>query len=669
MIRRFDVIILGLVTAVLIAALGAISWQSIRGAERLLLPALDSKADVVARSLSGLVGEAADLGIGLDDLVGADEVLTDALKENPQFAFAAIAAPDGRVVAMADGSSDVGAMTDVAQLSEEMRTVSVPVVSDGRTVATILVGIPNAVAETLLQRLWLDIAVLLLVSLLITLELLSFAFTISSASLLRGLARRLDALVKHDFRPHSPLGGTGPLAEEVENVDQEIARVRAEHARLTAEATAKRDEEALADLDVITRRYHLATERTDPPVSLLAVRAPVFLFFFAEELTRSFLPNYIKSFAEPIGGLSIEMVISLPIVLFMAIVAIAQPTLNGVTERYGRGRSLRVGALLSLLGFVGTAYAGDMLQLIIFRSLTAIGLATVFVSAQGYIVDRTGSVNRARGIGLFVSGIMVAMLCGPPIGGIVAARLGPSAAFLVSAGLCLAAYLCASMALPGDKPRPDTLSPSLRLSQVGAVLRRPIMLLLLVGCALPAKMLLIGFCFYFLPLSLASAGFDSATIGRVLMLYGLAMVIIIPLISRLSDDVGRRGYFVVGGAILSGLAVVHLYLWPAPWGAAIAVLQIGIAQGLSTTPQSALVGELGGRFVPDLSQGGLYGVFRLIERAGTAIGPAAMAFVWGAYGAEAAVLGMGVLVGLGGLLFAVAAIVSHGDTEASATTS
>lgn len=667
MMRRFDVIILGLVTAVLIAALGAISWQSIRGAERLLLPALDSKADVVARSLAGLVAQALELGIELDDLVGADEVLSDALKENPQFAFAAIAAPDGRVVALSGGTAKAGPMTDVAQLSEEMRTVSLPVTADGRTAATILVGIPNAVAETLLQRLWLDIAVLLLVSLLVTLELLSFAFTISSASLLRGLARRLDALVKHDFRPHAPLAGTGPLAEEVENVDHEIARVRAEHARLTAEATAKRDEEALADLDVIGRRYHLATERTDPPVSLLAVRAPVFLFFFAEELTRSFLPNYIKGLAEPIAGLSIEMVISLPIVLFMAIVAIAQPTLNGVTERYGRGRSLRVGALLALVGFVGTAYAGDMLQLILFRSLTAVGLATVFVSAQGYIVDRTGAVNRARGIGLFVSGIMVAMLCGPPIGGIVAARLGPSAAFLVSAGLCLAAYLCATAALPSDRPRPETLSPALRLSQVGAVLRRPIMVLLLVGCALPAKMLLIGFCFYYLPLSLSAAGFDSATIGRVLMLYGLAMVIIIPLISRVSDDVGRRGFFVVLGALLSGLAVAQLYLWPEPWGAAIAVLQIGIAQGLSTTPQSALVGELGGRFVPDLSQGGLYGVFRLIERAGTAIGPAAMAFVWGAYGAEAAVLGMGLLVALGGLLFAIAAVASSGGTEASAT--
>ena len=257
------------------------------------------------------------------------------------------------------------------------------------------------------------------------------------------------------------------------------------------------------------------------------------------------------------------------------------------------------------------------------------------------------------------------MLCGPPIGGIVAARLGPNAAFLVSAGLCLAAYICALAALPSDKPRPEALSPSLRLSQVGAVLKRPIMLLLLVGCALPAKMLL--FCFYYLPLSLASAGFDSATIGRVLMLYGLAMVIIIPLISRLSDDFGRRGYFVVAGAFLSGLSVIHIYLWPAPWGAAIAVLQIGIAQGLSTTPQSALVGELGGRFVPDLSQGGLYGVFRLIERAGTAIGPAAMAFVWGAYGAEAAVLGMGILVAVGGLLFAVAAIASNGGAEASAT--
>jgi len=664
--RRFDVIILGLVTAVLLAALGAISWQSIRGAENLLLPSLDRKADVVARSLSGLVGEAVGYGMTLDEIVGADEVLAEALTENPEFAYAAIAKPDGRVVALSSNQQDHDGAAVLSDLIGELRTVTAPVEVDGRTVASVVVGIPNAVAETLIRRLWLDIAVLLLVSLLITLELLSFAFTISSASLLRGLARRLNALVKHDFRPHAPLAGTGPLAEEVANVDHEIDRVRAEHARLTRVAEAKNDEEALADLELMERRYHLSTERTDPPVSLIAVRAPVFLFFFAEELTRPFLPNYIKSFAEPIAGLSIEMVISLPIVLFMAIVAIAQPSLNGITERYGRARSLRVGAILALLGFVGTAYSADMLQLILFRSITAVGLATVFVAAQGYIVDRTGSVNRARGIGLFVSGIMVAMLCGPPIGGILAARLGPSAAFLVSAGLCFAAYVSASVALPGDKPASGSVAPGLQLSQVGAVLRRPAMLLLLAGCALPAKMMLIGFCFYYLPLSLASAGFDSATIGRVLMLYGLAMVILIPLVSRLSDDAGKRTLYVVIGAILSGAAVLHVFVWPEPWGAAIAVLQIGIAQGLSTTPQSALVGELGSRYVPDLSQGGLYGVFRLIERAGTAIGPAAMAFVWGAYGATAAIVGMGLLVAAGGLLFAISAIVTGGGrTEAS----
>ncbi|MEW5422383.1 MFS transporter [Amorphus sp. 3PC139-8] len=650
--RRFDLIILGFVTVILAAALAVISWQSIRSAENTLMPALDRKADVVARSLASLVGEAVGYGIALDEIVGGDQVLRTVLSENPEFGFAAITNAAGRIVASAQTDREGG----VAPLERQMRTVTQPVVVNGATVGSIVVGIPNAVAETLLRRLWIDIAVLLLVSLLVTLELLSFAFTMPTASLLRGLARRLEALGRHDFRPHDPLGGAGPLAGEVATVDREIARVRREHAELMAQAEAAGDTDALRELQAIDRRFRLTRERTDPPINLVAVRAPVFLFFFAEEMARPFLPSYIQSFAKPIAGLSIEMVISLPIVIFMAIVALAQPTLNGITERAGRGRSLRTGALLALIGYVGTAYAWGMVPLIVFRSVTAIGLATVFVSAQGYIVDRTGAQNRARGIGLFVSGIMVAMLCGPPIGGILADRLGIAAAFLVSAAMCLAAYLCALVALSGDRPNPTAAIGGVSIRQIGSVLKRPQMLTLLVGCALPAKMLLIGFCFYYLPLSLSSAGFDPATIGRVLMLYGLAMVVVIPLVSRLSDDGGRRVSFVVVGALLSGLAIAHLYLWPAPWGAALAVLQVGIAQGLSTTPQSALVGELGARYVPSLSQGSLYGVFRFIERSGTAIGPAIVAFLWGAYGGEVAVMAIAGMVALGGALFALAAI-------------
>lgn len=661
--RRFDVLILSFIVAVLVAALGVVSWQSIRGAESLLLPALDENADVVGRSLAGLVGEAIGYGIELDEIVGAEAVMSDILKDNEEFGFVALVAADGATIASSvrDAAADGG--QSVAALSNAMRTVSEPVMADGREVASVVIGIPNLVARTLLRSISLDMAILLLVSFLVALQLLSFAFTLPAASVLSGLSQRIEAIRSGDLRPHTPVSGSGTLADEVTGLDSEIERLRADHARLKEQAAARGNEEALTALAALDERYRLVGERTDPPTNLIAVRAPVFLFFIAEELTRPFLPSYIESFAHPIAGLSIEVIISLPIVIFMAIVAVGQPVLNGVTERLGRARSLGIGALVALVGFVGTAFVGSMIELIVFRSLTALALATVFVASQGFIVDRTGPTNRARGIGLFVSAIMVAMVCGPPIGGVIADRIGTTAAFLVSAAMCLSAALCTLVALPDDPPGMRSRPPSLGFRQATAVLKQPVMLALLVGCALPAKMILIGFCFYFLPLSLSAQGYDSATIGHVLMLYGLMMVVLIPAISWVSDGGGRRVSYVVVGALLSGLAVVQLYLWPTPWGAALAVLQIGLAQGLSTTPQSALVGELGARYVPDLSQGGLYAMFRLVERAGTAIGPALVAYIWGVYGADVAIATIGAIVVFGGLLLTVTVLLAGTRTD------
>lgn len=659
--RRFDGLVIAAVTAILVAALAAISWQTVRTAERLLLPELDQTAETAARSLAGLVSEAVSYGIPLDELVRPEEVLSAVLAENEGFSAVAIRSADGAIVAAATAGEGGAALL----ASRAVRATAAPVVADGAEVGAVVVATPASVAETLVRELWLDVAVLLVVAVLVALELVAFAFSAGRATVLRGLARRLDALRRGDFRPHIAIEGKGVLAHEADAVDREIERLRRDHAMLRNRAVAVGDTALVAEVDRLGARHGLAAVRHEPPVNLVAVRAPVFLFFFAEELTRPFLPSYIESFATPVAGLSTELVIALPIILFMAIVAFSQPSLNGWTERFGRSRSLRAGALVALLGYLGTAAASSMAELLAFRALTAIGFATVFVAAQGYIVDRTGAQNRARGIGLFVSAIMAAMLCGPPIGGIVADRLGPSAAFVVSAGMALAAYATALFALRSDVGKGKAAARGVRLSDIVMVLRQPVLVLLLVGCALPAKVILIGICFYYLPLSLAQE-FEPAVIGRVLMLYGLAMLLIIPAISRFSDEKSRRGPYVVAGGLLSGLAVVHLFIWPEPWGAALLVLQIGIAQGISTTPQSALVGELGKRHLPHLSEGGLYGVFRLIERTGTAVGPAFVAIVWGAAGGSVAVVAVGLLVAAGAILFGLATAGGAGSPTAAA---
>ena len=51
---------------------------------------------------------------------------------------------------------------------------------------------------------------------------------------------------------------------------------------------------------------------------LAKVRAPLFVFILAEELTRSFLPGYVSDLLVPIPGISAQLVVGLPIALFGA---------------------------------------------------------------------------------------------------------------------------------------------------------------------------------------------------------------------------------------------------------------------------------------------------------------------------------------------------------------
>ena len=651
--RRIDSLLLAVLALLLVIALVFVSWRALDSAERLLLPELDRKAEVVGTSVARLLEEAAGYGMSLKDVVDSKAVLQTEMEDSPEFASMSIELTDGSVLAAVE-RPEVSVGTDPVR-------VAIPVVQDGTRLAEVVIAIPRAVVQRTIRNIWLDVAIVLLASILVTFEMLALVFSLDVGRALRGLGQRLVSISRGDLRRHAAVEASGIFAESSQDLDRRIDDLSDRHQALMRRATALDDLRSADALRQLEARFRIGRVREEPPPHLAAMRAPLFLFFFAEELTRPFLPSFISTLASPFAGLSREFVISLPIVVFMAIVAVLQPFLNGVTERFGRGRSLRAGAVLAVIGFVGASYATDLLQLLVFRSLTAVGYALVFVSAQGAIIDGTERFNRARGLSILVGSIFVAALCGPPVGGILADRLGIREAFLVSAALALLAIVAAHLAMPQEVRR-DKLSGQARptLASILRVLGKPLLALLLFGCALPAKLILAALIFFLVPLSMADEGFDQAAIGRVLTLYALAMILLVPLVSRASDRLGFRPGFVVLGAFLSAAAVAYPLFLPEPWGEALMVLQLGVAQALSITPQSALVGDLGRRYLPDVPEGMVYGVFRLVERSGNAIGPALTAWLLGQYGFEAALLGVACVSVAGAVSYLVALTLSRG---------
>jgi Na+/melibiose symporter-like transporter len=172
--------------------------------------------------------------------------------------------------------------------------------------------------------------------------------------------------------------------------------------------------------------------------------------------------------------------------------------------------------------------------------------------------------------------------------------------------------------------------------------------------AIPAKVLLTGVCFYLVPLYVLSLGSTQSVVGRILMLYGVVMVVVSPLAASLATTRERMEWLVGSGLLLSGFGTLLLMAGNQIGWIFAAVFLIGLGQSLSIAAQSALVREHCDQEVSAIGEPAVYGVYRLLERLGNALGPLLAAVLLTAFGYRTGFVATGSAVALCGLVFIVA---------------
>jgi len=670
----------GVIMVCVVLALAVVSYFSHRIFDQELVPETEQKAATVGASVRALVLKATSYGIEFSQLYGVEQTFAEVFEENPEFAYMAITNTDGNVL-FARGTEPLGARAHfrnpvVLQIAHEpgevsraarvgqQYIVSVPINDNGKPLGVLHVGIDAAFVDHVLLEVLLDVLVVLVVSLFFTLELLNFMAGARLASGLGEFARQVDRMRSGDFTATARIRANDEIGRLLRRIDSAIDHLNVRYEFLVGELQDKMrkatgaQREALKPaqqaLEALAKRFRFgsAPEGSDlDEMNLNRIRAPLFAFILAEELTRSFLPSYVNQLLVAIPGISPQVVIGLPIMLFMLIVALGQPYLGSWSERVGRRRAMLVGAIMATVGFTGTALAYNLYDLILWRSLCALGYAMVFVAAQGYVLDRTGHQNRAQGFALFIGAIMVATVCGPSIGGILADNIGYRASFGVSALMALVSIFAINRL-----PAVEIVVPGTQRTQRGPRMREIMALIVnkrfmtLTGlAAVPAKVILTGVCFYLVPLYIVSIGNTSAMAGRMLMVYAVMMVVIVPLSASLSDATLRRDRYVSVGLIISGLSGLLLLLSDSFLVLFGVVFLLGLGQALSIAAQSALVAEHCQEEIRIFGSDAVYGVYRLLERLGNALGPLiASVFVifWGYQGAFVAISGLVLFCGI-----------------------
>jgi MFS family permease len=641
----------GVIMLCVVLALAMVSYFSQRVFEAELVPETQHKAATVASSVRALVLKATSYGVPFASLYGVDQTFREVIDENREFSYAALTDLDGKVL-FSRGDEPTQARDYFARpkvlavaldpaasgINEAVGNdyfVSLPIRTD-KPMGMLHIVIDGKFVENVLLEVLLDVVVVLVVSLFFTLELLNFMAGARLASGLGEFQHQVDRMRTGDFTATARIRANDEIGRLLRRIDAAVDHLNVRYEFLVGEfeekmrsATGERREAlkpAAQALEVVKQRLRFGSSRKDndgDEMNLNRIRAPLFAFILAEELTRSFLPNYVNQLLVVIPGLSPQVVIGLPIMLFMLIVALGQPYLGGWSERIGRRRAMLIGASIATIGFAATAVAVNLYDLLLWRSLCAIGYAMVFVAAQGYVLDRTGHHNRAQGFALFIGAIMVATVCGPSIGGILADNIGFRLGFAVSAVVCVISVIAIAR-LPSQEMRTQTSSrPSRgpRMREITALLFNGRFMTLTGLAAMPAKVILTGVCFYLVPLYIVSIGNTSAMAGRMLMVYAVMMVLIVPLSASLSDTSLRRDRYVSVGLIISGISGLLLLINDSFLVLFGVVFLLGLGQALSIAAQSALVAEHCQEEIRIYGHDAVYGVYRLLERLGNALGP------------------------------------------------
>ena len=656
-----------LAASILLLGQTVVAWFAVTGFERVLEPQLSRKADVVGRAVaSQLRFVVNDLRIPPNELVAVDPFLDKILSSNSDIKYLLILDASSEVLFARGVSPEVlerilpglpdsrSAATSKSEVSGFING-AFPIVTDDAVSAVLHVGVSGEYVRNRLSDLLYEAVTVIVVSLLVTLEILMFMMSVRVSGPMERIETMLADGARGIFGNQLLIRSGDEIGQLVSALNRTLRSLRQRYEDFQFDAREIRD--AQIDKGIAQRiwtacqqvddRYRFAGGEALRPRSAMQMRVPLFLFMFAEELPRSFLPLFVARLSPVDATISDELLFGLPIALFMLAGAVTVPFGGRLSDRFGARAVFLAGIVPAIIGYFGTFLAQGYYDLIGWRVLSGFGYGLIFIAAQAWVAENTQERSRAQDMSVFVGAVFAATICGPSIGGILAGRIGYEATFLISATLAVVSGLIVYTML--DKG--PTKRPMLRVASVGdewrALLSDGRLFAVTIFAAVPGKLILAGFLFYLVPLYLSELGNRQSVIGWMIMLYGVSTLLCMPFATLFADRSGRHATVVAVGGVVAGLGCLASLSDHAVGGASnavmIAILALGVGHALSLASQLAIVQEMASRH-HSLGQASIIGAYRLVERAGMVLGPVVAGALAASFGYQGAIVGIGVIV-------------------------
>ena len=657
---------IGLVAVVaLIAANALLAWIALGAVEQRLEPVIKDKANVLARSIANDLYTAVRLDIPIASLKGVNAYLDNLLTDHPEVAYLAVADPKGKVLFLvqaengtentfqpiAANASDANAGTFVSIVDSEYNIVH-PLIHDGKEVGHAMIGIDRRYVRNTMGGIFTDIGISLCVAILIVLELTLLVLSLTVARSI-GLMRRLMHTVSEgDFSASIMTSGRDDLGRVIDAMNGINAEINRRFRALASGGSA-------AVLDRLREGRVFAEAGAYRPVQVLRagdVQYPLFFFIFGVELSRPFFPLFVRDLYDPSLGIDASIAIAMPMSVWVIAMLLTTPFAPTLIRRLGTRNTLLLGMAPTSVGLMATALATGFIELIALRCLTAAGFGLVTAAILVRLAMTAPERRRALNIGVFVTATGGGSICATAIGGILAERLGYENTFIVGAAIVFVAMTIAFGFLSPDEGVGAHVSTPANRRRFGIYGSAKFMTFMGLS-ALPSRIVLTGFLFFLVPLYLDSIGFGGAAIGRTMMVYFLVLLVMNQAAALMADRFQNHGTLILAGGVSAGIGCLLFVSTTESLPLVCGVALIGLGQSFVMTPQVAALPAYFRNETEAFGTGPVTAAFRVVERAGSIVGPLLAGAVVAVAGLEQAgsFIGYGILVttGLLALLLAV----------------
>jgi MFS family permease/methyl-accepting chemotaxis protein len=649
---------------------------------RFLEPELKKKAQLIALNIDQDLTRAVEFGIPFEELVGVDEYLDSIANEFDEVIYLEVLNPVRKNLYQSGQTrtnvlklktpeqlSDKDSQINAARDRSKSIIYSYPMKIGDNISGYINVGIDENFVRNQLNSIIYDNIVIFIIAVLVAFQIMTALFLYYVTGPIERLNMLINLQVGGDFSKFIKTRGGDSVGKVARYLSKSAKQLNA-HFRDRRDQLKVLSGEALHRIDHIGQRYGLLQAESPRPLiraSVSDIRVPLFLFAFAEELQKSFLPIFVRQLYKPIPWLNESVVISLPIVAWLTIVGLAAPFSGQWSKRFGSRNIFLFGLIPSVLGFLGCSMAQTILEFILWRGATALGYAMITIACQDYLLGKNIAGNRNVNIATFIGIVITATMCGTAIGGILAARIGYQATFLIAAGLMVFAGIAGYQMLSLDAGTGIEIAKKKTgsLKRVRMIFKNRRFLVFLFCIAIPTNILMAAYLWYLVPLYLFDLGATTAEIGRTMMIYYLLIIAIGEAASKKVKTTNGLTLLVGLGSLLSGIGLTAFHQWYNFWAVVLSVAFLGLSHALIKAPQIVLSLEVCKMEVQTAGHNVVLGSLRLLERFGSIIGLITGAVMIDYFGYQKTTGIAGISVCVASLIFIIFFFITRNTTNES----